>query len=248
MNHRLEPHPPDPPHRVARPVMYQRWDSLTAIHWAVDPGAVQRSLPDRLTVDTHDGRAYVGLIPFMMEDIRPPGIPKGVPWIGTFPETNIRTYVRGPDGTPGVWFQSLDITRLAAVVVARGWYRLPYMWARMRVEREGTRMRYRGRRRWPGPCGAGSVVEVEVGEPIPPGEVTGLEHFLSARWGLFAWSRPRGLVYAPVEHPRWPLHRARLVSLQEDLVAAAGLARPDDQPHVAWSPGVDVRIGLPRRV
>ncbi len=228
--------------------MYQRWDSLAAIHWAVRPEQVQRLLPAGLTVDTHDGKAYVGLIPFHMQDIRPPGIPEGVPWIGTFPETNIRTYVRGPDGTPGVWFHSLDITRLAAVLVARGWYRLPYMWAGMRIERDGARLRYAGRRRWPGPRGAGSEVEVEVGDPLRPDEVSDLEHFLSARWGLFAWSRPSGLVYARVEHPRWPLHRARLVSLREDLMAAAGLTRPGDQPVVAWSPGVDVRIGLPRRV
>ncbi len=227
--------------------MLQRWDSLTAIHWAVPPAAVQRLLPDRLTVDTHDGDAYVGLIPFAMQDIRPPGLPRGIPWVGTFPETNIRTYVRGPDGTPGVWFHSLDVTRLGAVLVARSWYRLPYMWARMRIERDGGSYRYLGRRRWPGPRGSGSVVEVRVGERIPAGDVTALEHFLSARWGLFAWSRRSGLVYAPVEHPRWELHRAELIELAEDLVAAAGLARPGDQPLVAWSPGVDVRIGLPRR-
>ena len=177
-----------------------------------------------------------------MKHVRPNRVPAGIPRVGTFPETNIRTYVRGPDGTPGVYFLSLDITRLAAVAVARLWFRLPYMWARMRIRRAYGVIEYTGSRRWPGPRKAGSVVTVAIGKQIAPKEVTELEHFLTARWGLFTMVKGN-LAYAPVEHDQWPLHGARLMDLTEDLTTAAGLPPPEGQPLTHYSPGVNVRIG-----
>lgn len=236
----MSAHAPVP---VASPVMLQRWDSLSYVHWRYAPEEVQPLLPPGLEVDTFDGGAWVGLVPFHMEDIRPPRLPKGIPWVGTFPETNIRTYAVGPDGRRGVYFQSLDITRLAAVAVARVWYRLPYNWAKMSIEQDGDSIVYRSRRRWPRD-GAGSEVAITIGPAIDkPSE---LEHFLTARWGL--WTTIRGrLTYAPVTHPPWPLHRAQLTHLTENLTTAAGLPAPNGEPLVHYSPGVDVRIGRPQR-
>jgi hypothetical protein len=124
-----------------------------------------------LEPDVHDGRAYVGLIPFRMARI---GVgPAGVPLPqGRFPETNVRTYVVGPDGGRGVYFHSLDVTRLAPAVVARTTYRLPYCWSRMGIGSRGDRVAYRAWRRWPGPQGAQSHVVVEVGDRSPPSERT----------------------------------------------------------------------------
>ena len=228
---------------VASPVMLQRWDSLSYVHWRYAPEEVQRLLPPGLEVDIIDGAAWVGLVPFHMQDIRPPRAPKGIPWVGTFPETNIRTYVIGPDGRRGVYFHSLDITRLAAVGVARIWYRLPYNWAKMSIEQDGDSVVYRSRRRWPRD-GAGSHVAITIGPPID--EPSDLEHFLTARWGLWTLIRGR-LTYAAVAHPPWPLYRAQLTELSENLTTAAGLPAPRGEPLVHYSPGVDVRIGRPER-
>lgn len=230
---------------VQRPVMYQRWMQLTYAHWPVDPHQVQRLLPAGMSPDTHDGAAWVGLVAFRMEDIRPRFGPV-VPYFGTFPETNVRTYVLGPDGRPGVWFHTLDISRLVPVLVARGTYRLSYLWSEMSIDHgaDGT-LTYRARRRWPGRRGATSRLAVRPGRRIAPADMTSLEHFLTARWGL--WTRlGRRLSYAPVEHPPWPLHEAELVDLNDELVAAAGYERPRTLPLVHYSPGVPVRIGLPR--
>ena len=239
----LEPNRATPPQGVDRPVMLQRWDSLSFIHWRYRPAEVQKLLPPGLEVDTFDGDAWVGLVPFDMQDIRPPRFPKGIPWIGTFPETNIRTYVVGPDGRRGVYFNSLDITRVAAVAVARIWYRLPYNWASMSVGRDGDAITYKGRRRWPRD-GAASSAALTIGDAIE--EPSQLELFLTARWGLWTVLRDR-LAYAAVDHPPWPLHRAELTHLTESLTAAAGLEPPSGEPLVHYSPGVDVRIGRPRR-
>jgi uncharacterized protein YqjF (DUF2071 family) len=241
----LEPVTPTAPVPITRPVMLMDWRVLTYVHWRVAAADVDAMLPDGLRADTFDGSAWVGLVPFDMRDIRLPGMPRGIPWIGSFPETNIRTYVVGPDGGRGVWFHSLDITRAAAVGVARVGYQLPYMYADMSITRSGRRFRYRARRRWEGT--PRSDVTVEVGPPVTPGERTPLDDFLANRWSLFA-NGPLGLVRARIDHEPWPLRHARVVALDDQFAAAAGyeVATPPD--HVRFSPGVDVRVGLPSRV
>lgn len=220
---------------VARPVMYQHWRNLTFLHWRYPPDTVQALLPPGLTVQTFDGSAWVGLIPFLMDRVRAPGIP-ALPWLSRFPETNVRTYVTAPDGSTGIWFFSLDASRLPAVVAARTTFRLPYVWARMSVEADGRRYRYRSRR-WSGGAGLSATVTFDA-----PMEAGPLEHFLAYRFRLYSVIG-RGLVYAHAEHPPWPLHRAAVHDLRSDLVEAAGLPAPSTEPLVHASPGVAVRIG-----
>jgi uncharacterized protein YqjF (DUF2071 family) len=232
------------PYRVANPLMIQRWNTLTFLHWRFAPEAVQRLLPAGLEAEVRDGSAWVGLVPFLMEV----GLPRvePVPWASRFCETNVRTYVRDSSGRSGIWFFSLDAARLGAVVVARTTYRLPYFWAAMSVDREGSVMRYHCRRRWPGPRGATSHTEIEIGAPYQPDEVSSLEHFLTARWALFsvAGSRQR---YAIAEHQPWPLQRARVIDVHDELITAAGLPSPVGPPLAHFSPGVEVKIGWPQK-
>jgi uncharacterized protein YqjF (DUF2071 family) len=168
--------------------------------------------------------------------------------LGRFLETNVRTYVRDEHGRDGVWFCSLEAARLPAVVAARTTYQLPYFWASMRMTGTPERWVYSTRRRWPGPQGVGGTVVVRPGDPIPPQQVSELEHFLTARWRLFSHAGNGTLRYADAEHPPWPLHRAELESCDDSLVTATGLPRPSGEPLVHYSPGVEVRIGRPRRV
>jgi uncharacterized protein YqjF (DUF2071 family) len=170
-----------------------------------------------------------------------------VPWLSRFAETNVRTYVRSADGAHGIWFFSLDAARLGAVLVARSTYRLPYFWSEMSIERAAPRISYRCRRRWPSPRGARSDVVIDIGDPFDVDELTELDHFLTARWSLF--SAPRsGLHHALAHHEPWPLHRATVVELHDELVAAAGLPAPAGQPLVHYSPTVEVRIGWPSKI
>lgn len=224
--------------------MLQGWHDLASLHWRYDPADVQRLLPAGFRVDTFDGSAWVGLLPFHMRRIRVPGLPPFGP-LSTFPETNVRTYLVDPRGRRGVWFCSLDITRLVPTLVARATYNLPYCWARMTLDRAGDVWTYASQRRWPRTAAA-SRIQVRVGQRLAPDEVTDLDHFVSARWALGSTMLGR-LRWAEVEHEPWPLHRAELVDLDESLVTAAGLPAPAGPPHVLWSPGVEVRIGPPRR-
>src|SRR5215218_9236738 len=161
---------PTAPRPVRWPVMYQTWSWLTFLHWSYEPAVLARLLPAGLRPHTFDGRAWVGLTPFLLQDLRTPVAP-APPWFTSFPETNVRTYVVGPDGRDGLWFFSLDAARLEPVLVARSTYALPYMWSAMTVERDGPVMRYRSRRRWPGPTPASSAITLEIGAPLAPEEL-----------------------------------------------------------------------------
>ncbi|MEU9165967.1 DUF2071 domain-containing protein [Streptomyces sp. NPDC048424] len=244
-----EPVPPepvmaDPPYRVGRPLLTQSWLDLAFLHWAADPADIAPLLPGGTEPDTLDGVTYVGLVAFRMYRIGWLGLP-GVPYLGSFPETNVRLYSVDSHGRRGVVFRSLDASRLFPVVVGRAAFRLPYVWSRMTVRRDGSTLTYSSGRRWPGPRGARSVITVRTGEPIA--EPTPLEHFLTARWGMHSDFFGR-LLYLPNSHPRWPLHRAELLACDEDLVVAAGLPAPAGPPvSVLYSPGVPVRFTRPPR-
>jgi uncharacterized protein len=252
-----EPISADPPRRIERPLLRMRWRSLTYVHWAVEPADVQALLPEGLTVDTCAGVAHVGLVPFVMDGIALGiGGRRAVPLpYGTFPETNVRSYVVGPDGGRGVYFHSLDVTRLAPTVVAQLGYRLPYAWSAMRVgRRTGAhgrgRVAYRSTRRWPGPRGAASHLVVEVGDVVADRDRTALDDHLSARWSLYAAAPSGAILRARVDHPRWPLREARIRHLDDHLVAAAGYdaIRGTPPDHVRYGGDVTVRVGPPRRV
>lgn len=234
-----------PSRPVRYPVMLQGWHDLASVHWPYDPVVVQPLLPAGYEIDTHDGAAWVGLIPYRMHRVRLPHLPPLGP-LSTFPETNIRTYIVGPDGRRGVWFASLDVTRLLPALVARATYRLPYCWSGMSIRRSGSEIEYSSRRRWPGP-GPSSHLRLRIGAPIPPAEVSELDHFLTARWALGSTIGPQ-LLWAEIDHEPWPLHRAEVISISETLSAAAGLPPPSGDAHALWTPGVEVRIGRPRRV
>ena len=234
------------PFTIDRPAMRQRWECLTFVHWPFEPADVQRLLPEGLAVETFDGAAWAGLVPFFMRVATPGG--RRVPWGSNFCETNVRTYVRDGDGRSGIWFFSLDAARLGAVVTARATpYRLPYFWSSMRLGVRGSHVAYLSRRRWPGPRAASSRVRIAVGNPIAAGAVSEREHFLTARWILFSVTRGRP-VYARACHQPWPLHRATAEVLDDGLMAAAGLPAPEGTPLVHYSPGVDVAIGRPARL
>ncbi len=159
--------------------MLQDWKSLTFLHWRVDAGAMQQRLPKGLEVATFDGSAWVGMTPFELSNLRAPLAP-AVPWVSTFPETNLRTYVRSRWGKPGIWFFTLEAARWLAVAGARVAYGLPYRWARMSVEESAEKMHYRSRRH--ADSGTGYDIEILKGEPI---DASPLEVFLTARFRLY---------------------------------------------------------------
>ena len=227
-----------------RLAMRHVWRDLLFLHWQVDAVRLRRLIPRELDLDLFDGKAYVGLIPFWMPNIHVAS-PIAVPIAETVFEVNVRTYVHRKGREPGVWFFSLDASSLPAVVAARIGYKLPYHWSKMKVDRgERGCVRYCSRRLL-SPA-VGCRVEYERGGVPSPAEPGTLAHFLVERYILYAGHR--GAIYrANVRHEPYPLQNAKLGSVQENLIAAAGIERPSAEPIVHFVRHVNVDVFALRR-
>lgn len=205
-----------------------RWLHLAFIHWPVEPDSVRRLLPAGLELDTFDGKAWVGLVPFTMRDVRhvTPLGRIGIPTATHFHECNVRTYVRGGDGLPSVWFFSLDAASRLAVIGARTLWNLPYHHASMSLQRDGDRVTYQTTRS--SDSRASLSVEWEAGPRLPTSALGTLPHFLTERYALTCVSTAGVLRRGRIVHPPWPLREARLLKLHDGLVRAAGITVAGD--------------------
>ena len=230
-----------------RPVMRQSWRELLFLHWPISPDALRPLIPPQLEIDLFEGTAYVGLVPFTMTGVRPVGVPP-VWGLSSFHETNVRTYVHLNGRDPGVWFFSLDAANPLAVTLARTFFHLPYYHARMYLEREPAGQSddprpilYAGVRRRPDPRPASYLIRATPTGPAHPAQPGTLEHFLVERYLLYAVAQER-LYQGQVYHRPYPLQSAAIETVDESLVAAAGLSRPDALPLAHFASGVDVRV------
>ncbi|MBW3614815.1 MAG: DUF2071 domain-containing protein [Actinobacteria bacterium] len=236
----------DPEETVPVPVAYQGWRRVAFLHWAYDPDAVRPLVPPELDLDLSDGSAWVSLTPFDVVGFHPPGLP-ALPGVSSFPETNLRTYVRGPDGRDGLWFLSLEVASAPTVAGARLAYGVPYNLARMQVEEvdDGSAIRYRSTR--VGDEEVGHDLVVRPLEPLTAEQRTPFDDWLTGRWR--AYGRRAGmLLEVSVAHQPWPLAGGRVEVLHETITAAVGLPPPNGEAVVHTSPGVDARLGPPRPV
>lgn len=232
------------PQLPGRPVIRQRWRDALFLHWRVEPRLVAPYLPPGTRPDEFGpGETYVGLIPFRLEGSAFGPLPP-VPWLGTFLETNVRLYAVDERGRRGVVFRTLEAQHLLPVLAARAGLALPYRWARMRSRRTGDRLAY-GSERLTGDRPR-TRITVRLGREPVSGDA--LADFLTARWAMFTDRRGRTRYWRNVHEP-WPLYRAELERLDDELLAATGFprlaARPPDS--VLWSPGVTTAFALPDR-
>ncbi len=226
---------------------YQSWRRLTFIHWRVPVESIQRLLPNPLRVDSFDGSAWIGLVPFSMERIRPWWSPS-VPGISWFLETNVRTYVRHPDGTTGVWFFSLEANSWLAVTIARRIWNLPYYRAVLSLSSSrrdaAERINCQGIRRVDAQIGYRLTTEVPVSRSPAEAVPGSLEHFLVERYTLFAVDHQGSLFSGQVHHDPYQICPASVEIQLNSLVDASGccIEHPETPDHVAWSDGVDVVV------
>jgi uncharacterized protein YqjF (DUF2071 family) len=213
----------------------QTWEQLLFAHWPVPLEALRAHVPAGLDLDTYEGRAYLGLTPFKVTNLRLRGLPP-VPVFSSFLELNCRTYVSQGGEKPGIWFFSLDASSRFAVEGARRLYKLPYFRARMSGPPRFTSVRLDGDRDrvWEStyrPAGAAAPA------PAPAGT---LEHFLAERYCLYTAAEGGELHRAEIHHPPWPLQGAE-ASVERNTVPPDGL-EVGGKPHVMFSARQDVLI------
>lgn len=213
-------------------VLTQYWRNLLFAHWALPPDSVQRLLPPGLKVHEFRGQAYVAVVPFSMEAVRPRGIPFGV----NFLELNVRTYVE-PDG---VYFWSLEANSPLAVWGARNFFHLPYMHARMSMERSNDWVEYRSQRTHSGEPPARFHGRYR---PLPGRyQADELTRWLTERYCLYTTDSAGAVYRGVIHHVRWPLQAAEAEFLENNMASAAGLELPTTPPLLHYAREIEVAI------
>jgi len=249
--------------------MHQHWGKLLFMHWAIDPELLRPLVPSQLSIDTFDGSAWIGEIPFTMWGIRASFLPP-IPGASSFHELNVRTYVH-LNGVPGVWFFSLDATNRLAVWGARTFYHLPYFNAEMNLTQKGKTIDYLSRRTDGLTYGEFFAAEASaitgaadserfrdhpraeleaswnIGEPLPHSTPGSIEFFLTERYCLYSLHRRR-LYRSRIFHEPWPLHQAILNSRESTMIQSLGIAEPQEGPLLHYAEEIAVDIWPLKRV
>ncbi len=255
--------------------MHQNWGKLLFMHWPICAERLRPLIPAQLAIDTFDGLAWIGVVPFTMWGIRASFLPP-IPGTSAFHELNVRTYVHY-QGVPGVWFFSLDAASRLAVWGARRFYHLPYFNAEMDLRQDGNTIEYsshridaltyveffRGERagfpadldvhRFHDGGRAELKVNWNIGEPLPPSKPDSLLFFLTERYCLY--SLRRGQIYrSRIFHQPWPLRNATLSpapsqsALRSTMIESLGLPKLSEDPVLQYAESIAVDIWPLRKV
>lgn len=220
------------------------WEDLLFAHWPVPVESLRPLIPAGLEIDRFESEAWLGVVPFRMEDTRLRGLP-AVPGMASFPELNVRTYVT-VGGKPGVWFFSLDAASRLAVRTARTFFHLPYFDAHMTAPTgdDGT-ITYHSTRTHRGSPAAEFRSRYRPHSEFRPAPPAPLESWLVERYCLYSADRRGRIWRGEIHHPPWPLQRAEAEIETNTMASAHGVTLPDTPPllHfarrlevVAWSP------------
>ncbi|MGH7446617.1 MAG: YqjF family protein [Longimicrobiales bacterium] len=223
--------------------MLQSWHQLLFAHWRVSRNVLRPLIPAQLRLDEFDGSAWVGLTPFRIVGLRARFLPP-LPGVSSFPELNLRTYVRFGD-TPGIYFFTLEAASLPAVIAARALYHLPYRHAEMTVHRTNDWIAYRSRRRKGNAAFAARYRP--HGEPFHAVAGT-VEHFLTERYALYTVDDEGRVLRGDVHHAPWPLQLAEAEVETNTITAAHGIERPREAPLLHYSEKLDTLLWRLKRV
>lgn len=227
-------------------IMSQSWHDLLFAHWPVSQEVLRSKIPPQLELDLFGNQAWLGIVPFRMTGVRLRATP-ALPWLSSFPEMNVRTYVVA-GGKPGVWFFSLDAENAIAVTVARLWFHLPYYRARMSCRERNGWIEYASARNH------GDARECNVraryrpiGERFVAKRGT-LEHFLTERYCLYAASSSGRLVRGEIHHAPWMLQSAEIEWVRNSAATAVGISLPPAEPILHFAKRQDVVVWQPETV
>ena len=225
-----------------KPVMEQNWKQILFLHWPVDPALIQARIPPQLEVDTFEDKGWIGITPFRVSGLHLMSLPP-MPGLDSFNEINVRTYVHHK-GKPGIWFFSLDASKLIPVIAARLFYGVPYFSAEIDASQAGTSFgvemtrltnrEVRFKARW------------NKGTRLRDPDAESLAFFLLERYCFFA-EMGNSIMITRVYHHPWILDEALVESWESRLINSLGLPEPNREPLAHFSDGVSTQIWEPLR-
>lgn len=225
------------------PVIHQRWDNLLFLHWAFKPAQLRPLIPEPLQIDTFNGRAWISVSPFHVDDVRPSKLPT-LPSLSSFHELNVRTYVVH-NGVPGIWFFSLDASKILPTVAARTVFMLPYYKANIRFLQAEETFAFNLKRNLPNR--AEFRASWKVGTRLRDPDVNSLTFFLVERYCCFAVDET-DLYEVRVYHHPWILDEAHVDLRSSTMIQALGIPEPSEPALTHFSRSLEVEIWPPVRV
>ena len=227
-------------------IMVQHWHDLLFAHWALPAEQIRPLIPRELELDTFQGKAWIGVIPFWMSHVRFRTTPP-IPTASRFPELNVRTYVRTPldPDKPGVYFFSLDAGSLMAVLGARTGFGLPYFWADMHVKNSGAEIDYRSIRRSRRDPAVFRASYRPTG-PVSP-DKSDLERFVTERYCLYT-VRSGKAYRVQIHHLPWRLQPAEAEFERNTMAQAHGIDLPHEKPVLQFARFLEVYIFPPEEI
>jgi uncharacterized protein YqjF (DUF2071 family) len=231
-------------------VMTQSWHDLLFAHWPIPVDVMRALVPSALELDTFDGSAWVGVVPFRMSGVRPRLLP-ATPWLSAFPELNVRTYVKArhpAQPKPGVYFFSLEAANPVAVALARGLFKLPYFNAQMQLRDDGHTIDYQSRRTHRGAPAAEFAGHYAPTGPVYRAQKGTLEEWLTERYSLYTLDGQQRPYIGEIHHQPWPLQPAEADIQINTMAAASHIPLPNIPPLLHFVRRLDVVVWPLQRV
>lgn len=206
---------------------YQEWNKAIFLHWQVDIDELKKFVPKELEIDLLEGKPWVSLVAFTMENIRPKVLP-AFPPISNFDEINIRTYVRFK-GKSGVHFLSIEAGKMLSCKIAKGISELPYRFSKI----NRTNGQYVSKNNmYDDTLEINYSIKEEIKYKQP------LDLWLTERYALFQDTN-KGINAFDIHHIEWPLYSIKLNKLEVkyERFCDLFLGLPD---KIGYSSGVQV--------
>jgi uncharacterized protein YqjF (DUF2071 family) len=225
------------PRPGSTPIMHHNWGKLLFMHWRVAVNDLRPHIPHALEIETFDGTAWLGIIPFTMWGIRPPALP-AIPYFSSAHELNVRTYVRH-QGASGVWFFSLDINHSLGTLAGRWGFSLPYYRSSITFHQSKDQLSFHLMRS--GEPRAEFDAHWIIEPPVRVTQPGTIDAFLLERYYLFSWDGRR-LWRGPIAHMRWAFQPAKIVSYRSTMLRPLGLSAPEGDPLLHYAESKKVQI------
>lgn len=228
-------------------IMAQSWHNLLFAHWPVEGKKLRALIPKQLALDTFEGQAWLGIVPFYLTGVRSRWSPP-LPWLSSFPELNVRTYVTA-ENKPGVWFFSLEAANSLAVAAARATFHLPYFTARMQCGEKDGWVRYQSERTHKNAPAAFMHLKYRgTGDLFEPCAGGSLEYFLTERYCLYSAASDGRVYRGEIHHPPWRLQPAQAEFTPHTMANAAGVNLPPQEPLLHFARRQDMVAWAPQRI
>lgn len=206
---------------------YQEWNDALFLHWQVELNELEKLVPKELEIDLFEGKPWISVVVFKMENIRPRHLPPFSP-ISDFYEINTRTYVKSNNKT-GVYFLSIEGGKYVSCKIAKLMSELPYRFSKIKR----TENRYTSSN---SEFNDKLDIEFTIGNKLK--EKTKLDKWLTERYALFQ-DTETSINEFEIHHLEWPIDEVDLKSIALDYPRFNKLinSRPD---KAQYSKGVKV--------